>query len=93
MSASKDPLYVTWFYRFLAICVVAMGVTLLGHFLQFKALLYSGIGIFILSWIGSVGMVPFGAWAQLKKWFGEDGVKLDDDGDQRSDRRNGLPRD
>lgn len=60
-----------------------------GHFLQLKVLLYAGASIFALTWLGAVTMVPFGAWAQFKKWFGDHGAELEDDGG----RPNEVPHD
>lgn len=93
MSDSKHSFFAKWFYRFWMTALAGVAVTLVGHFSEWRPVLFAGMAIFVASWIGGIAMIPFGAWAQLKKWFGEDGVKLDDDGDQRSDRRNGLPRD
>lgn len=76
---SKDPFYVTWFYRCLAVAAGAMALTLVGHFLQLRPLLYAGMGIFLVAWLGAVGMVPFGAWAQFKKWFGDSGTEPKND--------------
>jgi hypothetical protein len=72
MSSTKDSFFAKWFYRFWIAALAGVAVTLAGHFGGWKPVLYAGMAIFVLSWIGGIAMIPFGAWAQLKKWFGDE---------------------
>jgi len=72
MRNAKDPFYVTWFYRSLLLAASSILLILIGHFLNLVFVLNAGVSIFVLSWLGAVAMIPFGALAQLKKWFGDE---------------------